>query len=565
VNSASRMRGSFFKAGLRGTRIGLQPCLFKSIGSHLPPSPDICLTGDKPVPPTLSRSTTLLVWGAIIVADLSSLLFFASHHLSNLYGDGMAHVEGARRIFDSLTPGYREIGTVWLPLFHLLAAPLAINNTLWRTGLAGSLVSATAFAVAAWVLFRLGFEMNRNVAAGVLAVAGFLLCVSLLYLASAPMTEVPTILWAVLVVFSLFRFQQSGRTASLVGASIAALLGTLTRYDGWYLLPFATLFVFLGRRESWTKRFQHAIVFGSIAALGPLLWIAHNAYRFHNPFEFYDGPGSARAIYIHQLITTGFAYPTDRSLWVSGHYYLEDLRLVLGPWSLILASLGAIVWIAEREQRRRRAAALLLLVPLPFYVQSLAFSSVALYVPTLFPHSYYNLRYGLEMAPALALLPSFLLSGRLSRGRCAALVALLIAVLGGQCLGAVWRGARKIPVVTEAIVNTPCRSPVQQDVIRFLRSRYAGGEVLLDSNEWPCVMPEVGIPYREIVTPRDKRFMPDLRSRAGASIRWVVFKRGDAVDHALEESPNAFKAFARVDVVHPTASSCVGILLRRRP
>jgi hypothetical protein len=515
--------------------------------------------------PHVSRSTTLLIWVAIVAMDLASLSFFATRGLSDLYGDGMAHVEGARRIFDSLAPGYQQIGTVWLPLFHLLAAPLAINNTLWRTGLAGSLISATAFAVAAWLIFRLGFEMNRNVAAGLLALANFLLCVSLLYLASAPMTEVPTILWAVLVTFFLFRFHQSGRNGALIWASIAALLGTLTRYDGWYLLPFATLFVLLSRRDSWRERLQHAFVFCSIAVVGPLLWIAHNAYRFHNPFAFYDGPGSAKAIYAHQLFTTGFAYPTDGSLWISAHYYLEDLRLVLGPWSLILACLGAIVWLVEREQWRRRAATLLLLVPIPFYVESLAFSSVALYVPTLFPHSYYNLRYGLEMAPALALLPSFLLSGRLSRETRAGLLVLLIAVLAGQCVGAVWRGARKIPVVTEAVLNTPCRAEAQQDVVRFLRDRYKGGEVFLDSGEWPCVMPQLGIPYRQIVTPGDWSLALGLRSNAGDSIHWIITERGDRVDHIMRSIPDAFKDFIRVELDHLADGSYVEILRRRSP
>jgi hypothetical protein len=514
-------------------------------------------------PLRLSRSTVILLWGSIVAVDLASLYFFASRGLSNLYGDGIAHVEGARRIFDSLTPGYRQIGTVWLPLFHLLAAPLAINNTLWRTGLAGSLISATAFGFAAWFVFRLSCEMNKNLASGVLALAGFLLCVSLLYLASAPMTEVLSIVWAVLVVYCLFRFQQSGTTGTLALASMAALFGTLTRYDGWYLLPFATLFVLLCRRDSWPKRFQHAIVFGSIAAAGPILWMLYNAYRFHNPLEFYNGPGSAKAIYAHQLVTTGFRYPTDGSLWTSVHYYVEDLRLVLGPWSLILASLGAVVWILERDEWRRRAAVLLLLVPLPFYFQSLAFSSVALYVPTLFPHTYYNLRYGLEMAPALVVIPGFLLSGRLAPGKRAGLLGVLIAILAGQWLGAVWRGARKIPVVTEAIVNTPCRSEAEQEVIRFLRVWYKGGNVLLDSNEWPCVMPEIGIPYRNVVTPRDRDFARQLGPGTGASVQWVIVERGDSVDQVMKAFPKTFKDFDRIDFNRLADNSYVEILRRR--
>ena len=48
-------------------------------------------------------------------------------------------------------------------------------------------------------------------------------------------------------------------------------------------------------------------------------------------------------------------------------------------------------------------ASLLLWVPLPFYVYSVAYGSVPIFIPQLWPHSYYNSRYGMEMLPALAL------------------------------------------------------------------------------------------------------------------------------------------------------------------
>ncbi len=92
----------------------------------------------------------------ILAVTCASLHFFYTRGLSNLYGDGLAHMEGARRIFDSITPGYEEIGSVWLPLYHLVCAPLAINDFLWRTGLAGGLVSSAAFRTDRYLLFRLG-------------------------------------------------------------------------------------------------------------------------------------------------------------------------------------------------------------------------------------------------------------------------------------------------------------------------------------------------------------------------------------------------------------------------
>ncbi|HKS97844.1 MAG TPA: hypothetical protein VJV74_17140, partial [Terriglobia bacterium] len=86
--------------------------------------------------------TKIAVWIVILVTAFGSVYFFYTRGFSNLYGDGIAHMEGARRLWDSLTPGYSEIGSVWLPLYHILASPLALNDTLWRTGLAGSIVSA---------------------------------------------------------------------------------------------------------------------------------------------------------------------------------------------------------------------------------------------------------------------------------------------------------------------------------------------------------------------------------------------------------------------------------------
>jgi hypothetical protein len=481
-----------------------------------------------------------------VAVALTSLYFFYSLGLSDLYGDGIAHMEGARRIFDSLTPGYGEIGSVWLPLFHLVAAPLALSDFLWRTGLGGSLVSTAAFAGTAWFLFRLAAEIHRNISAGVLALAGVLLCPNFLYLASTPLTEPLAILWAVLVVYSLFRYRETGELRALVGAALAALLGTLTRYDEWYMLPFAVLFVLLAREEPWAARARHAVVFSLLAGAGPLLWILHNAYRFGNPLEFYNGPFSAQAIYAHQLATTAFPYPTDGSLALSARYYLEDLKLVIGVWPLALAVLGLVAWAANRHERTRGAAVLLTLVPLPFYLHALAYAAVPLYVPTLFPHTYYNLRYGLTMVPAIALLPTCLLSRRLPPRLRHGLLLVFLATLAGQAISSASAGARELAVVKEGILNTPCRSKRQQAIIRFLRGRYParpGQRVLMAAGKWPCVMPEVGICFRNTLTDANRKYWVRLRSQPEKWVEWIIRGDGDAVDELMRAYPQAFGNF----------------------
>ncbi|HEX5410967.1 MAG TPA: hypothetical protein VFZ27_03825 [Terriglobia bacterium] len=512
--------------------------------------------------PVLPAGTAIAVWAVILTITFGSLHFFYSRGLTQLYGDTFAHMAGARRLFDSLTPGRAEIGNVWLPMFHFLAAPLAINDHFWRTGLAGSLISSTAFALSAWFLFRLALEMNRSLAAGLVTLTAFLLCPSMFYLASTPMTEPLAILWVILGVYALFRYQLSGRARWVVGAAIAGFFGTLTRYSGWYLLPFAALFILLARKDAWRLRVRRAVLFCVIAGTGPALWMLHDAITAGNPVEFYNGPESAQAIYAHQVATTAFRYPTDGSLLISARYYVEDLRIILGPWLLVLAALGLTLWLVERRYRTRRAACLLLLVLLPFYVQAMAGAAVPLYVPTYFPHSYYNLRYGIEMLPGIALLASFVISPTVSRALKSALLAVCLAALGIQSVWMLAGGARKLPVVTEGILNSPCKTEPDQTLIAFFRSHYDGKRILMQTGEWPCVAPALDIHFRNILSGSNRSYWLKLPEGAQKFVEWIVTGENDPVDILMRTYPDAFKDF--VPVYHSDFPHQQSITIYRR-
>jgi hypothetical protein len=502
--------------------------------------------------------------GAIVLIAAGSVYYFYTRGLSNLYGDGLAHVEGARRLFDSRTPGYSEIGSTWLPLFHLLASPLAQNQFLWKTGLAGSLISAASFIVTAWVLFRLSWRMNRNLPAATLSLAIFILCPSMMFLASTPLTEPLALMWAVLVVYALFRFQQSGGRYALIGGAVAAFLGTLTRYDGWFLLPFAATFVLLARNDAWRVRFRNAVTFSLIGGAGPVLWFAHNAYRFGNPLDFYYGPNSAKAIYAHQLATTAFRYPTDGSLVVSARYYLADLILLVGVWPLELAILGLLVWMLDIPRRASRAAALLLLVPFVFYVQSMAHAAIPIYVPTLFPFTYYNLRYGIEMLPAVAIFAGLALSSRLTpRSRAVLLTVFLCAVLF-QGLDLLSNGVRNLAVVQESIQNNPCKSNGQQALIKYFSDHYDGRTILVASGKWPCLMPTLGIPFANTLSEPDVETWERLRRTIPPEVGWIIRGSDDSVDELMRAYPGAFGDFDLVEQDEFPGESSVTIYRRRR-
>jgi hypothetical protein len=55
-----------------------------------------------------------------IVLGILAAWFYARQGLTLSHYDAKAHLVVARRILDSLTPEYSQIGAVWLPLPHLL-------------------------------------------------------------------------------------------------------------------------------------------------------------------------------------------------------------------------------------------------------------------------------------------------------------------------------------------------------------------------------------------------------------------------------------------------------------
>ncbi len=104
-------------------------------------------------------------------------------------------------------------------------------------------------------------------------------------------------------------------------------------------------------------------------------------------------------------------------------------------WLVAAAALCGIVEGLEFEGGRSREdrAWLLLWLPLPFYVYSISYGSVPIFIPQLYPHSFYNSRYGMEMLPVLAIFLAYALSEgvkRLGKARAlAAQVAMPVAVM----------------------------------------------------------------------------------------------------------------------------------------
>src|SRR5271156_2269117 len=116
----------------------------------------------KPQPPPPKAHPAIeivrLVWLGIFVSVFSFLSYSRRGDVL-LYGDAVAHINIARRVFDSKTPGLLQLGTVWLPLPHLLIMPFIVSKQMWQSGSGGSIPSMAAFVLGVLGIFRLVRKM----------------------------------------------------------------------------------------------------------------------------------------------------------------------------------------------------------------------------------------------------------------------------------------------------------------------------------------------------------------------------------------------------------------------
>jgi hypothetical protein len=504
------------------------------------------------------------------------------------YGDAIAHLHIARRVFDSRTPRFSELGSVWLPLPHILLLPFVQNYTWWATGLAGVVPSAFAYVASCAGIYRLARNWLRPAPAA-LALIFFALNPNLLYLQTTAMTEplfLCEFIWiAVWLVEwraaldsetagagSEHRPAPSTTRSSIAGAArlqifiaFALVAAIFTRYDGWIiaLIAWSGVGFTLFRRAAAGDRARHnapAFWLASIViAAAPLLWFVYNSVCFGDWLFFARGPYSAQAIELRTAASAGWPlHPGWHNTWVALLFYLKvsELDSVAAPgWSnawgnivLAVAALGTLyTGLAERLRARRRAIAwtFLLWLPVPFYAWSVAYGSVPIFFPAWWPYTWYNTRYGLELLPALTLGLGFgaqLLADALRRVTPPASTFILpkiaFKLLFALATLNVFTLLRSHPIVyVEGAKNAHARQPYDNSIPPALQSLLTldpHATVLMDTSIYPEIVAFTGIPLRQTINEGDLGIYRSALDDPASHAAIVVAFDGDEIDTAVK-------------------------------
>jgi hypothetical protein len=339
---------------------------------------------------------------------LAAAVAYTRAGLSLSHYDAKAHLVVSRRILDSITPGWEQIGAVWLPLPHVLNMLPVQVDLFYRTGAFAILLSVVALALGAAAIAAMVMRLTGSRAGALLGAGLFASNPNVLYLHATPMTE--PLLFATTLVSGWLLTDW----ATAPGLAVPRALGwwmvaaCLTRYEAW---PIVGTLVPLALIARWRRGTP-------VRDLAPAAW--HLArYPIGAAIVFVL---LSRATVGEWFVSGGFYVP-DPALQgqpaVVWEKILEGTRELAGGW-LVRLALASVAFIGLTALAWRQGAALL--VPLGmFAAAALPFSAYLSGHP-------FRIRYEIPLVVASAVATG--LGVGLTR-RAAPVVALVALVLVG--------------------------------------------------------------------------------------------------------------------------------------
>lgn len=504
-----------------------------------------------------------VIMGIILSVIATAYSYFHGYIVA--YGDAESHLNIAKRVVESLTPGFAQLGGIWLPLPHLLLVPFVDSDFLWRTGLAGSIVSGTAYVITGLFLYKLVFLITKNKAASFVASMVFLTNPNILYMQSTPMTELTLIVFFVMSSYFFIKFLENDRDLlSFILAAFFGFCAALSRYDGWFLvmveagvlfliyLPWARIPRKLSElktgfdKKRWEKLQGRIILFSILAMFGIALWLLWGYLILGDPLYFTHSQFSAKSQQ-NSWLARG-ELPGYRNPVMSFLYYFVTSMDNTGVVAFVLAIAGFVYFFFNRESKHRYYLLLILLAPFIFNVGSLYLGQSVIFNPSLTPITFqwrlFNVRYGIMMVPFAAACAAYLFY------KSRIMDKMLVAALLMLQLGLFGIGYSTVVSLKDGVVGLSSATAKQPDAQFWLAKNYDKGLLLVDDYARTVSIIRTKIPMQNVIYVGNKPYWDVSLKEPEKYATWIVMQRNDAVWTSIYDDPvtqgRLFKYFQKV-------------------
>jgi hypothetical protein len=488
------------------------------------------------------RFSKLLSALGLLLGTVVAFIYY-QRGLTLSHYDAKAHLVVARRVLDSLTPEYSQIGAVWLPLPHVLNLLPVQIDWMYRTGASGVAISILSFALACYAIARLVLRVSGSRPAAAFAVAMFALDPDVLYLQSTPMTE-PLLFALVLLSINLVYdwveivasapraplaqdFRAAGADRARAKAGWCLVLSCLTRYEAWPVTAAVLMLTALALRRSGLSSLA-AVKSTADLAIYPILAIV--TFFFHSWFT----TGA-------WFVTGGFFVPDNvatGNVWMALMAVLYGMRRLIGVPFVVLALVGVVVLLARSMSRPGHAVSLVVLALVGL---------MALPAYAFFSGHPFRMRYMVAPSVGASVFAGMALGLMKGRWRQAAIVAAatwLVATARPIDAGA--------PMVQEAQWDAPF-SRGRQHVTACLMRDYRGERILASMGSLAHYMQELshaGINIRDFVHEGNLPYWQEAIEAPKGRVGWVLVEEraegGDMLAKRVRESSVFTTGFVRV-------------------
>lgn len=456
-----------------------------------------------------------------------SFLIFLENGLGLAYNDARSHLDIGRRVVEGLKPGLAQLGSVWLPLPHLLMIPTIWNDFMWHSGLAGALQSMISFVATGFIVFYFLKQLGVGWLGRIIGVLIFVLNLNILYLQSTAMTELLLIALMMAGVYELLLWFKNDKILSLIKSAFWIMLSSLVRYDGWFLFVFSAMIIAIQvfRKKGFKATEGTVIFFATLSGFGIVLWFLWNQLIFKDALYFMFGPYAA-ATQQKQLAEAG-VLATKGNLLFSIKVYLYALFYNSNTFLAILGIIGAIVLGLDKKIRVSvKIATSALFAPVIFNILALYLGHSVLFIQGLSGNTWFNARYGVMMMPSFAIFIGYLIQ-RAEKIR-GLLIGLMIFVL--------FFSFANLDAVTidDARVGSSQKNVTEVSGWLADNAKEKPGFVLISVASHDAIIFSSGLPMKRFIHEGTGAYWESAIAYPDRWARWIVLRTNDLNDQVFK-------------------------------
>lgn len=478
----------------------------------------------------------------LVVIAATVFYYYYQNGLGVTYNDARSHLDIGRRVVEGLKTGLAQLGSVWLPLPHILMIPTIWIDFFWHSGLSGALQSMVSFVAVGVLIYKYLEKIGVGLFGKVLAIAVFVGNINVLYLQSTAMTELLLLATMTGGAYYFMSWAKNEKLIDLLKSAFWIMVSTSIRYDGWFLFFFTTLLlaILVFRKKGYQETEGKVLLFLTMGGFAIVLWFVWNLLIFGDPLYFAFGPFSAHAQQT-QIYEAGELF-TKGNLYLSLKAYIYALLYNSYTFPAVMGFIGGVLlWMDRKIKWEVKIAAIALVSPFIFNVLALYLGHSVLFVQGVMGDTWFNVRYGVMLMPSIAIFIGYFVDRfKDTRWVVTGLLAMVLffAFISNDAV-----------TIDDALIGSSGKNVAE--VSGWLKDNVNDNEgfILISVASHDAIVFSSGLPMKRFIHEGTGKYWEAATDDPSLWARWIVLRTNDMNDWTFREikDTSGFTKFELVD------------------